>query len=421
MNVLTPEEQAFLIKMEQQRQKHKEAQAKYRAANRNKMNDYNKTYQENQRLKKAEINKKLANVIQPIPEPIDINEISKIEKIDKRTREGKKRAQQPEIKPSYQIRKEPLTTTTINDYLRKADILNRLFNNRTLSQPIKAELKKLLNDNPELNKSIIFNEMSFIINDIDNTVNIIRQSYINDSSFKSYINVLAVITSHFKEYEKQYLIYTKLGKTTNKQIEEIREENDITDDNKEKIINIGIDEYKKNVIKLNNNQDDILIYALYLLFPARRLDYRAMKITNEKDINKLNDINYLLIDGNKQKFIFNDYKTYSTYKKQVFEVPPELNAIISKYIYIKQLKQDDYLISLERNKKEIISQGNFSAKISNVFEKIYNIPISVRFIRMSWASNLYRNNPTMKEIKDLAFKMAHSPSESRLYNKLLKA
>jgi len=140
---------------------------------------------------------------------------------------------------------------------------------------------------------------------------------------------------------------------TNNIIQEVREENEITDDNKDKIINIGIDEYKKNVIKLNNNQDDILIYALYMLFPARRLDYRAMKITTEKDINKLNDINYLLIDGNKQTFIFNEYKTYSTYKKQVFEVRKDLNAIISKYIYIKQLKPDDYLISLERNKRRL--------------------------------------------------------------------
>jgi len=206
---------------------------------------------------------------------------------------------------------------------------------------------------------------------------------------------------------------------TNNIIQEVREENEITDDNKDKIINIGIDEYKKNVIKLNNNQDDILIYALYMLFPARRLDYRNMKITTEKDLSKLNDINYLLIDGNKQKFVFNDYKTYSTYKKQGFEVPPELNAILSKYIYIKQLKPDDYLISLERNKKEIISEGNFSAKVSNVFNKIYNIPISIRFIRMSHASQLYKKNPTMKEIKDIFLKIAHSPNESRLYNKLL--
>jgi hypothetical protein len=122
----------------------------------------------------------------------------------------------------------------------------------------------------------------------------------------------------------------------------------------------------------------------------------------------------LIRDGNKKKFVFNDYKTYKTYKKQVFDVSESLSKII------KGLKDSDFFISLERNKKEIISEGNFSTKISNIFNKIYNIPISIRFLRMSWASSLYSKNPTTKEIKEIAFKMAHSPAESSLYKKLLK-
>lgn len=427
-SILTPDEQAFLKKMEEQKQKHKDAQAKYRLKNKNKMNEYNKVYQENQRLKKIEINQKLLKEPAPPPEPINIQDLSKrTTKINKRTRKGKQQAKQPEIIPSYQSRKEPLTITSINDYLSKSNLLNKLFNDRPLPQPVKAELKKLLNDNPDLNKSIILNEMSFINNDIDNTINIIRQSYINDNSFKTYINVLAVITSHLKDLEKEYLIYTKLGKSVNKKVEEVREDNQISEEDKGKIINVGDQEYIKNVNKLDNIED-ILIYALYMLIPARRLDYRNMLITNEKDVSELNDINYLLMpkasvstDGNKQTFIFNDYKTYTTYKKQVFEVPEALNAVISKYIYIKKLKAGDYLFSLLRDRREPITQGNFSQKISNVFNKIYNIPISIRFIRMSWASDLYRNNPSIKQIKDLSYKMGHSPAESRLYNKIFKA
>jgi hypothetical protein len=39
---------------------------------------------------------------------------------------------------------------------------------------------------------------------------------------------------------------------------------------------------------------------------------------------------------------------------------------------------------------------------------------------MSWATDLYSSNPSAKQIKELAFKMSHSPLESRLYNKILK-
>lgn len=231
-SMLTAEEQAFLEKMEQQRQRHKESQAKYRERNKDKMNEYNKTYQENQRIKRNEIKRKLMHSAlangEPLPPaPIDIEEISKKEKINKRTREGKKKASQPEIKPNFETRKEPLGKKTIDDYLQKADILNRLFNGRSLPQVTQGELRKLLNDNKNLDKSKIFDEMKFIIEDVDNTANILRQSYKNISSFKSYINILAVITSHFKEYESIYLIYSKLGKITNKEVQEVREENQI--------------------------------------------------------------------------------------------------------------------------------------------------------------------------------------------------
>jgi len=91
---------------------------------------------------------------------------------------------------------------------------------------------------------------------------------------------------------------------------------------------------------------------------------------------------------------------------------------------MKGLKSGDYFFSLERNKKEAIkeaiAESNFSSKVSNVFNKVYDTPVSVRFIRMSWASSLYTKNPTVKQIKELAYVMSHSPDESRKYNKLFK-
>jgi hypothetical protein len=119
-------------------------------------------------------------------------------------------------------------------------------------------------------------------------------------------------------------------------------------------------------------------------------------------------------------FVFNQYKTDKTYGKQIFEIPTSLDVIINKYIHLKGLKSGDYLFSLERNKKEAIAESNFSSKVSNVFNKVYDTPVSVRFIRMSWASSLYTKNPTVKQIKELAYMMAHSPDESRKYNKLFK-
>jgi len=417
METLTEAERAFLERLERNKKKHNQAQKQYREKNKEIIKEYNDTYQANLKQQRAEIRQKLLKADAP-PAKIDIKEYTQPPKIDRRTRKGKKQAETQEIKPSYETRQTPLEYSSIEDYLRKSNILHKLFKGQELSPQVKAELKKLLNDNPAINEGLILDEMDYI-KDVEGTSNKIRSKYPNDNTFKSYINILSVITSHIKSINNIHQIYSKIGKETNLKVQEVRAENEINEGDEGKIIEIGLDEFIKNVEKLDKI-DDILIYALYLLFPARRLDYRNMRITNETDETRLNEINYLIIDKTNITFVFNDYKTKNTYNKQIFKVPDELRDIINRYINIKGLKNGDFLIHLDKDKKEIISQGNYSAKISNVFKKVYGVPASVRYLRMSWVSNLYAKNPTAKQIKELAFKMGHSITEAILYNKIFR-
>ena len=142
--------------------------------------------------------------------------------------------------------------------------------------------------------------------------------------------------------------------------------------------------------------------------------------TDKKELED-NNLNFLSITPKEKKVIFNNYKTDIKYGQQVFKLTdPELNRIIDTYIKIKKLKEGDYLFSLETDKRRPISQPNFSKKIEEVFYKVYKEPISVRFLRMSWISALMKTNPTNKEMKDLADKMAHSTDEQSKYNKILR-
>ncbi len=43
----------------------------------------------------------------------------------------------------------------------------------------------------------------------------------------------------------------------------------------------------------------------------------------------------------------------------------------------------------------------------------------MRFARISWATDLYGSNPTQAKVKDITFKMAHSPAESALDKKII--
>ncbi len=87
---------------------------------------------------------------------------------------------------------------------------------------------------------------------------------------------------------------------------------------------------------------------------------------------------------------------------------------------MKKLKEGNYLLSLEKNENEPISQPNFSKKVEQVFYKVYKESIRVRFLRMSWIGALMKTNPTNKEMKQLANQMAHSKGEQSKYNKILR-
>ena len=166
-----------------------------------------------------------------------------------------------------------------------------------------------------------------------------------------------------------------------------------------------------------------MVFALYTLQPARRLDWREVVLTSETDEKKLedDDLNFLSISSKGKKVIFNNYKTDIKYGQQVFKLTdPELNKIIDIYIKTKKLKEGNYLLSLETDKTRPIGQSNFSTKVEQVFYKIYKEPISVRFLRMSWISALMKTNPTNKEMKELAKEMAHSKDEQSRYNKVLR-
>ena len=173
MSSLTPDELLFLEKMELQRIKHNKTQKQYRVSNAERIRKYNKEYYETKREKLKSLKRK----IQKEPIHIDIDEITALPVVDKRTRRGKKQKKTTEIKPRYQTRDEPLEYSTIDDYIAKANILNKLFNHRYLPAEVKAELRKLLNDNKNIDENLILNEMDYINDNISDTINRIRTRY----------------------------------------------------------------------------------------------------------------------------------------------------------------------------------------------------------------------------------------------------
>ena len=65
----------------------------------------------------------------------------------------------------------------MDDYIEKADIINRFFIRKSLSQEVKRELTKLLNYNINIEEKLILVEMSYINYNIEPTITKFREHY----------------------------------------------------------------------------------------------------------------------------------------------------------------------------------------------------------------------------------------------------
>ena len=232
---LTPDKILFFEKYKQQRIKHNNKQKLYRINNAERVRNYNKHYYEAKREKLKSIKRK----IQKEPIHIDIDEIVATPIIDKRTRRGKKQKTIIDIRPRYETREQPLECSTIDDYIAKANIINKLFNNRNLPADVKAELRKLSNDNKNIDENLILNEMNYTNDNISDTINTLRSHYKNDNTFKAYTYVLTVISSHLRTIKKS--IHQTLTKTAiyiNNKVQDQRKENELDEEDYDKIIDL---------------------------------------------------------------------------------------------------------------------------------------------------------------------------------------
>ena len=272
---------------------------------------------------------------------------------------------------------------------------------------------KLVNNKP-FNETLIQNEMSYI-NDGETVVNVLREKYPNDYTFKSYLVAFVVVVGHFPALRDSYLKITKLAKQLNKEILDTRNEN--TTEHPEKIIDLSNRQVLlDNIAKLPNITNK-LVYAINVLIPTRRLENRLLRITDETNLDNLMDTdNYLVVKG-PWKLVYNEYKTAAEFGQYTVDVPDDFKFFLQMYITAKKLKVGDYLFSLMRDKRELISQGNFSCKISNVFKKIYGVNISNKYLRYSASTTAERSNMSNKQRTKLAHDMGHSLTQHLLYSK----
>lgn len=359
----------FLKKIEEQKEKHRLRQKKY--------------YEKQKNEKTEQLNKKITFE--------DLKELIK------------------DIKPKKTIRtiKTIKTESTIKTYMNQIKQINNIIlnNNLTKEEEIKI-INFLKNNDNEIRISYLED------NKIEKTIEILRNHYKNDNTFRNILNIINILTNNNIDLINKLYSYYYL------KIRDKRETNTLEEKDKDKIINLDRKEIIEKIEKTEKIEDK-LILGLYLLIPSRRLEWRKVIIKSIKPQEENN--NYLLLTDNSIDIVFNDYKTSKIYGEQIIKIDDDyLNKLIKKYIEEKELKEDDLLISQEGNKQKEINEGNFSRRVREVFRKVYNRDITIRFIRISHIVKFNRENIGCRMIdrRRLSEKMGHSIEEQLRYNKI---
>lgn len=290
--------------------------------------------------------------------------------------------------------------------------------------------KKLLINKPNLSDSSIntyynlLKKIFYSINNKDIEFNIdffkeqdIIIKYLKDKPLQTKKTILASLVSinNDNKYNNKYKL--EMGKLINEYNEKNikQEKTKKQEDNwieMDEVKNIYDDKYnsvkylltKKNInMKELQLLQDVIILALLggIYIPIRRSqDYTEFKIA---DVDKDKD-NY----KDKNKLIFNKYKTAKFYNKQEISIPNKLNILLNKYI-----KLNPYEYLLIDNKKTKLDSIQLNQRLNKIFSK----NTSVNILRHSYITDKFPEHNKLLEMKKTAEKMGHNIDQQILYAK----
>lgn len=165
--------------------------------------------------------------------------------------------------------------------------------------------------------------------------------------------------------------------------------------------------YKKKQLTsadLQQIQNYIIVSVLGGIYipPRRSKDYTDFKIKNiSKDTH-----NYM----EKNKFVFNSYKTAKTYGKQEVDIPIQLKNIIAKWI---KVNPTDFLL-FDSNMNQLSS-----VKLNQRLNKIFEKKVGVNQLRHTFLTDKYKKTSQESKAleKDMG-KMGSSKGMADIYIKL---
>lgn len=384
-----------------------------------KWNEYMKEYKEKRMKEEGYVKPVVVKEI-PLPkpqQPVKDIVLKPITNINKNTAKAKKQQINIEAQKS-KLTLKVLSDKSIDNYLQNITVLHH----DLVKQPLgkwRQEIIKVLKAQ-SYDEDGLKNELPYFkMNNIQATIKHLRNKYQNENTFKAKINSITSFLGRLKDFDKEYIYFSELGIKLQQEYTKVRDLNELTQEELDTINLIKFDkkDIARNIEKLDTLEEKAL-YAIYMYIP-RRLEVREVRVrlnNNTKDTDKGN---YVILNKFKvpDEFIFNSYKTDTSYGKQTINVPEEIEEILHEYIIDKKLKTNQYLFSLNRSNKELYDEGAFSKLFSSVFKKVYGKHITNQTMRIAYATYYNKRAKNVAEKKKYAEDLSHDLTTHLQYEK----
>ena len=172
--------------------------------------------------------------------------------------------------------------------------------------------------------------------------------------------------------------------------------------------------------KLGKDTDEYLLLSLYTMIPPSRADFNNVKIYNKEPTNlqKENHDNYLVVQGNTMKLVFQEFKTKSKLHTYENLLPPDLVKVIQHSLKVKPRQ---YLVVSPRSGEPYIKSHSFTVYFDRLLHKLFNKPVTINTLRHSYVNHLDFNTMLPAEKTHIARLMMHSVSTMDRYRLVIPA
>jgi hypothetical protein len=253
------------------------------------------------------------------------------------------------------------------------------------------------------------------------------------SSITSVTKMLRMIDSPLKYLNDFLSMMNKLTREKYSDLEkqqksESQEEQMMPFDEMKKVYLEKFDDYMSGEKKFNDFRNFMTLGFFLLEIPVRVQNYLKMKVkTGTENIEKLAKANnYLVINGEKMFFRWNNYKTKEKIGEKTYEIKDEkTKQLIKKYLDDyhpdgkKKQSRKDFLLNESMNP---ISQPDFSNGLKQITNKLYEKSFSVNAIRHSFITQLMANDPSLEQKIEILNTMGqtYKPQQVDYYKKIDK-